>query len=507
VKDEAGQSFSFPQVVIETESGRLLRQAATNSNGSFQLYCIPGKHTLLTHPVNLNGFGELLATSREIVIGADLADLPIGDWMVRTGTLKGKLFDATGGFVAGGDLHVATPAMFRIQQIDGKFSYRISTQADGSFEIKIPEGPFLIRATDRNGAWTTLSGEIAADQVSTRDVLLAAGATVQGQSLAGVNAVLRHASQKEHSSGQFPWFLLRTAVADPAGNFRFDNVPPGAVEVMIPGTDFLTAQGSVAAGGAATASPAGGGLQRLPANVYVNSIDIFSINGMGSLSFSPAAPVYDPTRLASLEIQTARNYYNEYPFITVNGEPFPLQVYSAPTAKGWLLAGGVLDSGLKISRQVLTASDGSLLRYLETIANPTDHAISANILISGKLPFNYAAVEKTSSGDANLDSTDRYLVLRDDAALFQHLGLVFAGSSGTAPKVFLDLGDLGDSRFAYRWNLQLAAGQTARLLHFIVPSHMDATAIEPLLGSLQLLSHPLALQGITVDERATIVNF
>ncbi|HEY3131851.1 MAG TPA: carboxypeptidase regulatory-like domain-containing protein, partial [Acidobacteriota bacterium] len=507
VKDEAGQSFSFPQVVIETESGRLLRQAATNSNGSFQLYCIPGKHTLLTHPVNLNGFGELLATSREIVIGADLADLPIGDWMVRTGTLKGKLFDATGGFVAGGDLHVATPAMFRIQQIDGKFSYRISTQADGSFEIKIPEGPFLIRATDRNGAWTTLSGEIAADQVSTRDVLLAAGATVQGQSLAGVNAVLRHASQKEHSSGQFPWFLLRTAVADPAGNFRFDNVPPGAVEVMIPGTDFLTAQGSVAAGGAATASPAGGGLQRLPANVYVNSSDIFSINGMGSLSFAPAAPVYDPTRLASLEIQTARNYYNEYPFITVNGEPFPLQVYSAPTAKGWLLAGGVLDSGLKISRQVLTASDGSLLRYLETIANPTDHAISANILISGKLPFNYAAVEKTSSGDANLDSTDRYLVLRDDAALFQHLGLVFAGSSGTAPKVFLDLGDLGDSRFAYRWNLQLAAGQTARLLHFIVPSHMDATAIEPLLGSLQLLSHPLALQGITVDERATIVNF
>ncbi|HEV8130807.1 MAG TPA: hypothetical protein VGQ81_06120, partial [Acidobacteriota bacterium] len=147
------------------------------------------------------------------------------------------------------------------------------------------------------------------------------------------------------------------------------------------------------------------------------------------------------------------------------------------------------------------------LRYLETITNPTDHAIAANVLISGKLPSNYGTIEKTSSGDANLDAADRYLVLRDNTALFQHLGLVFSGTAGTPPKTFIDVSDLGDSRFAYRWTLQLAPGQTVRLLHFIVPSHLDATAIAPLLDSLQFLTHPLALQGITAEERATIVNF
>ncbi len=507
VKDESAQPFSFPQVAIETDSGRLLRLPTVNANGTFTLYSPSGKHALLTHPVNLAGAAELLATSREITVVADLGDVSIGDWIVRTGTLKGKLFDANGAFVPNGDLHVASPAMFRIHQIDGKFSYRISTQADGSFEAKIPEGPFLVRATNRNGAWTTFSGEMVAGQALLKDITLPAGGTVQGRGLPSSSVVLRHASQKEHSSGQFPWFLLRTTTADAAGDFRFDNVPAGNVEVLVAATDLLSAQASVSAGAAAVASPQASGLQRLPANAYVNGNDIFSFNGTASLFFATAAASYNPTRLASLEIQASRNYYNEFPFLTVNGEPFPLHVYAAPGEKGWFFSGGLLDSGLKVSRHVLAAADGGLVRYLETITNPTDHAITAEILISGKLPANYPTVENTSSGDAILDSTDRYVVLRDDSALFQRLGLIFAGQSGTVPRVFLDLGDQGDSRFAYRWTLNLASGQTMRLLHFLVPSHMDAAAITPMLNSVLSLMHPLALQGITPEERATIVNF
>ncbi len=56
------------------------------------------------------------------------------------------------------------------------------------------------------------------------------------------------------------------------------------------------------------------------------------------------------------------------------------------------------------------------------------------------------------------------------------------------------------------WQVTVPAGQTRSLMHFLVQAEPGSAALSDLSG-LTLLVDAHALEGLSADERASIVNF
>jgi hypothetical protein len=88
------------------------------------------------------------------------------------------------------------------------------------------------------------------------------------------------------------------------------------------------------------------------------------------------------------------------------------------------------------------------------------------------------------------------------------LGLVFGGYN--APVLASAQVADGGRHYSYEWTVTIPAGETRRLMHFVVqgrPGFPNYAAAINRTTAIAALSDPVAWADLTFEELATIVNF
>ena len=88
------------------------------------------------------------------------------------------------------------------------------------------------------------------------------------------------------------------------------------------------------------------------------------------------------------------------------------------------------------------------------------------------------------------------------------LGHVFSGATPRAPISAVQFTNNNDNIF-YRWdNITIQPGQTVIFMHFAVQRDLtDLTGTQAQAGSLANLTDPNALTGMSISEKAAVLNF
>ena len=99
-----------------------------------------------------------------------------------------------------------------------------------------------------------------------------------------------------------------------------------------------------------------------------------------------------------------------------------------------------------------------------------------------------------------------FALLQDSTSTAPLLGFVFAGTNSTlAPVPSFTLGVMPVS---YVWTVTVPANRTVTLMHFLVQwNSQDTNGAAAQANALVNLTDPNALNGISTQEKAQVVNF
>ena len=178
-------------------------------------------------------------------------------------------------------------------------------------------------------------------------------------------------------------------------------------------------------------------------------------------------------------------------------------------------------SSLIITRKIFVPRDGYFARYLEELENTSDAPITVGLRLvtNHRGSVSNARVVDTSDGDQILsvleaENRDRWVIVDDlqDADPFTSggtpaTGHVFDGVGGTRPVASASYELVGTTgKLTWQWNaLTVPPGKTVALMHFVF-HQLDRYRARQ--GALRLAQMPPeALEGLTSDERESIVNF
>ena len=198
---------------------------------------------------------------------------------------------------------------------------------------------------------------------------------------------------------------------------------------------------------------------------------------------------------------------SETPNLSIDGIAFT----GASTARRelaqrqFVVTQAALLSGLRVSRKAFVPENGYFVRYVEVLENPTNAPITVNVAVRSLVSSFFSELD-TSSGDATVDSTDRWLSVSppgiDTSGSY---AMISAGANALAPTLMLS--SSGDTQTATAtWTaLQIPANQTIELVHFAAKQVNRAGAVASAQRLIQL--PPEALIGLTGDDTARIVNF
>jgi hypothetical protein len=178
-------------------------------------------------------------------------------------------------------------------------------------------------------------------------------------------------------------------------------------------------------------------------------------------------------------------------------------------AVGQLVPVPAVASGMVFSRKLYSPAGGGYLRYLEMIDNPTGAVVTVapevfgTLAVSASGTWSYAADPATVGG---------YAIVQADG--MPKVGMVMQGSGTVSASVQT----VSATALApdWAWNLDIAAGGRACILHFIFQAGPQDTTLDARAQALRNLdgaalnalgfdSDPLF--GLTANERACIKNF
>jgi hypothetical protein len=150
-------------------------------------------------------------------------------------------------------------------------------------------------------------------------------------------------------------------------------------------------------------------------------------------------------------------------------------------------------SGLRVSRKIHAPADAAFTRYLEVLENPLPVDVTVRVRIDG-------SVASMSPFVPVLDQTVAFIM--DGFSQRAGVGLVFGDWSAALADASVNW-----SQYAYEWHVTIPAGETRRLLHYFLQA--PAGQFSPaLLWELTAPANvPGALDGLTAEELASIVNF
>lgn len=189
----------------------------------------------------------------------------------------------------------------------------------------------------------------------------------------------------------------------------------------------------------------------------------------------------------------------EYPVLSEGLLRTPREVVHGPHAS----------AGIVITRRVFVPPSGRFARVLDILRNDgsSEEWYEADFRtdLMGQTAGAAWAVAATSSGDTEFDAGDDYVVVtaQDEG----EVAIVTAGPGGTRPDyVYLEDGATPADVTAHSYyNEAIPPGETHILMSFYVLRPSGGSEGQAL--ALATLADPEALTGLTLEERAQIVNF
>ena len=170
-------------------------------------------------------------------------------------------------------------------------------------------------------------------------------------------------------------------------------------------------------------------------------------------------------------------------------------------------------AGVVTSRKIFVPQTGGFARYLETIANPSEAAVTVQVQVEGELggavnqivgPTQTGLTYAVTLADPSTGSDDGG---PPEETVRPALAHVFAGTDAAVPADAAHFQRLDGTSY-YRWTVTVPAGGSVTLMHFAVQREAaDTAGAEAQAQALVNLSDPRALEGLTAAERARIVNF
>ena len=460
-------------------------------------------------------------------------------------------------------------ASVRLTTPDGATETFFATRTGGGGDYGIPVlrlGDVELTAQDpMSGLFATVTGTIAnPTDIINQDVTLPQGATVQGTVLDnGAPAAFAGVTVISERS------VMQTASADANGSFTIGNVLPGPVRLQAcTSYGACSSQLALAETGAVLAvtlsiqvlpmngevlNEVGNGVDGATVTAYSRN-DSGLLNGISTTSSGgsfhiPYVPIGDVTIAAFAEgssrgglTDTSLSGGTGFARIFLDGSAtkFDYELesggsqfvvtcdgsvrvgvsgftpatssameFATPTGAtlGWfpclpfarlespnkpVIEAGYVDGvGLDVARKMYVPEDGGFVRYLEVLSNRGPADITLRVRLSG------------TAGDATLTLTpsqtnNTYAVYSE---FFATLGVVFSGLNSTTPVQPTFQAD----RYAYEWTVTIPAGQTRRLLHYVV--RRQGAGATTTAAALASLAHPTGLEQLTDEELTTIVNF
>lgn len=169
-----------------------------------------------------------------------------------------------------------------------------------------------------------------------------------------------------------------------------------------------------------------------------------------------------------------------------------------------VLVGQSTISGLTASQEMFVSSTQNLSRYLTTLSNETAGDITVDVVLQLDYTSTVTDLVESSSGDGLLDVADSSFIV-DFNTGDMHVVQVY-GSSGSAETVDVVSGADGSSAYSAEWSSVLVpAGETRRLMHFIVGADDLATAQSIESGVSSLLG--VALKDVPSGQLNSIMNW
>ena len=158
--------------------------------------------------------------------------------------------------------------------------------------------------------------------------------------------------------------------------------------------------------------------------------------------------------------------------------------------------------GLHMTRKVYVPAGGGFARYLEIIRNHTDRPLTYFFEMKGWTGF----FDDTRVGIGPAQTANTYVVLTDATGARPTIAEVLAGPEAAAPVTATNFQQRTD--FSYGWKVTVQPGQTVALMHFAIQREpADAAGAQAQAEALATLSDPRALEGMSAEERAQVVNF
>jgi protocatechuate 3,4-dioxygenase beta subunit len=455
-----------------------------------------------------------------------------GSWL--TGTATGTVVSAG----APTDLDVTLPPSGNVQGVvrntDGSpvsnalvsltsgnndAELRVYTDFEGRYNFEgVALGSFYVQAA-WNGRYGSASGTINnPGETVNADITFPATTTVSGRVFRadGTTAVADARVYVEGFSNAGPRGRYAVAAtANSSGDYTVNGVPAGIVRVTaFDPNDFKQAGENEFTLGASPASGANvtlGGLYVFGDDATLSGADGFKyvfwadgdMDDSGTLD-GTVGPAYNGSFYLTMQ-HSSWWYFN-----TVQ----PARDYTSKPEDGGREYQLGYDNmmGLLVKRKVFVPAEGGFARYLEILRNPTDHPLSVQVgmeswfgYLSSNFDTRFTSVVRPS------ETGNTYAVTRfNEPCCYPALGHVFAGPNARVPvnDVAVWNEDDSDSRSIYHWNVTVPAGQTVILMHFTAQRQPDDTAgAQAQAEALVNLSDPKALQGMSEEEKAAVVNF
>ena len=428
-------------------------------------------------------------------------ELPIGEPVLvqdlilpRFGAIEGTVTD-TFGIPLASDAVVLRSANlrgWRQANPDASGFFRFERVALGSFGLTYEE-PTGIPIENESGeeeisAPGSVTGRLATlGEIVTADILVPDLGTLFGQVLDGgglPNTTSLTTLEGRGLETPFGFFGFEISNSSSDGTYEQEGIPAGDITVNAVDGD---------AAGVATATVVAGADNEINVTLSTATALPVTIDPSPGLSVGFEEFWFD----GSINGDSGEGSF-ELSELRVNDKRFRgLATATAELSGTQVVFGPIQTSGVDYTRKVLVADDSRFVRYLEILENPHPFDVEVTINVSGNETF----VDSTSSGDSQLDPTDRYFA--SDVFGEVSVAVIFAGAG------VVRIPDAARGRFDYEleWRrLEVPAGARVILMHFAVQAE-DLAAAESQADILMNLTDPAAFSDLTAEERSQVVNF
>lgn len=428
-------------------------------------------------------------TARGTAVLADTASTVILDLrMPPTGTVTTELRRASGDVAPYENVWLMTAGLE--SPVEG------NAQGDGRYTFEtIPLGPFSVQACLRESQTNycdTVTGELtSAGQSVTANITMTALGSLRVTVVDALGNM--DGSPEVHIDGTTRHVRAVEYDANPA---VFAAVPEGPVTIRVVGSGAYGIADATIVAGAQT-----------DIEVRLGTATYSGANLIGTAGFDYYLQCHGAVYGGSNGLNGWDGVYYPVSMLYVNSRTFPcLQVaVSEEDGREQILGPAIPGADYNYdpkplavaTRKVFSPTSGAFLRYFDQVTSTAPVTQTFTVRVDGSYGGDGPPIVVAVTP---LSTSNTYGVLT--AGTLPATAFVFAGiGAPNAPAVTMP-------GYSYTWTVTLAPGQSVALLHYVVPAAPgDVADAQARALALATLADPEALQGLSADELALIINF